>query len=1209
MRGFLPRDPLLVGRLGACLGAIAWLWLGGQGILPLAAVALLLLLATSARVWFLDRRSGHALRMHDVPTYVVIADLVTAGIWMIASATNPRSIAFVIVLAVGAFAMYRLGRAGLIAAMTTYVAARLFMEALRVAIGEPTPTPQLVAEVFVVGIAVLILSATVDSYRAEQTRAENALRRGKTLERLATEIASETEPMALFRTIARSALLLANAHHATIAVRRGDEFYIAAGSGTGERVVGVHAPAATGIVGAVLRTRATVAVDDYAADPMAIPAVREIGVRALIGLPIFLHGEFAAAISVGRLDLRPFDAEDRAALEGLAAHASIALRNARIIEQGRRLEALSRELSGAMPEDVIDRIAQAMQAVFDLEWVVITELKGDLARPLAALGKAAPARGHGWVPLGPMLRSVVAARELVVLRDYANDHGIEPDRPISMLARDVGVHAMMVAPIIVEGEIRATIAVGTTDPYRMFDGIERQELLAFADLGASALRAANERSERERRIGRLSALNVLAWQLAAVHEPFAIAKLAFDAAATLVQRDSFTVARYDDRTNELEFVMEAHGDQAAPGETRLSLGSGPPPRQGPLPLGPPPRQGPLPLGPMSQVVLTGEPFRAPNAVHLPMKSRGQLVGVLACATDAPNVLDDEDVAVLQTLANLVATAFENAGALARMRELYLASVRALAAAVDARDPYTRSHSARVAALSRGIAEEMQLTTDQVRRIQLGALLHDIGKIGVPDAILNNPGALSPDEWVIMRSHSMLGASIVNAVEPLRDLVPIVRMHHERYDGAGYPDQLGGDLVPIEAYVVAAADAFEVIISRRAYKPAQTVEHACAELLRCRGTQFHPAVVDAFLRLIERDRAQGAAQLRRIAGILHEDIEDVPGPGVLLEQFAASAQTHGRQLAILQRLASEISAVLDIDELAERLLRIICDAMGYENGFLLTLDDGGDDLVIRAAVGPSRSYVGSRLPRGQGISWWVVEHGEPQNVADGRVDPRFYGPSEIRSVLCVPLQLGDERIGALGVESPRVAAFGREDEELLTAVSHQVAAAVRVAKLHQAAKTAAATDPLTGLPNRRSFFERLDRELAGRDGRSLSVAMLDANGLKALNDGFGHAAGDEALVRVGSILVAGVREGDLVARIGGDEFAVLFAGAPILTAERIVRRLAERIAHSTLGAGHRLPTIAWGVADASGDATVDELVEAADRAMYRQKQLMRKRTPA
>src|SRR5256712_11973293 len=159
-----------------------------------------------------------------------------------------------------------------------------------------------------------------------------------------------------------------------------------------------------GIVGAVLRTRATVTVDDYATYPTAVPAVRDTGVRALIGVPIFLHGEFAATITVGRLELRPFDADDRAALEGLASHASVALRNARIIEQGRRLETLSRELSGAMPEDVIDRIAEAMQAVFDLEWVFITEVKGGLFRPSAPLGKAAPAAGQGWVPAGAVPR-------------------------------------------------------------------------------------------------------------------------------------------------------------------------------------------------------------------------------------------------------------------------------------------------------------------------------------------------------------------------------------------------------------------------------------------------------------------------------------------------------------------------------------------------------------------------------------------------------------------------------------------------------------------------------------------------------------------------------------------------------------------------------------------------------------------------------------
>src|SRR2546428_14008585 len=122
-----------------------------------------------------------------------------------------------------------------------------------------------------------------------------------------------------------------------------------------------------------------------------------------------------------------------------------------------------------------------------------------------------------------------------------------------MLARDVGVHATMLAPIILDGEIRAALTVGTTDPYRSFDAIERRELLAFADLASTALRAANERRARERRIGRLSALNVLAWQLGAVHDPFEIARLAFGAAATLVARGSLSTARHDERGTRRDF--------------------------------------------------------------------------------------------------------------------------------------------------------------------------------------------------------------------------------------------------------------------------------------------------------------------------------------------------------------------------------------------------------------------------------------------------------------------------------------------------------------------------------------------------------------------------------------------------------------------------------------------------------------------------------
>lgn len=319
---------------------------------------------------------------------------------------------------------------------------------------------------------------------------------------------------------------------------------------------------------------------------------------------------------------------------------------------------------------------------------------------------------------------------------------------------------------------------------------------------------------------------------------------------------------------------------------------------------------------------------------------------------------------------------------------------------------------------------------------------------------------------------------------------------------------------------------------------------------------------------------------------------------------SASGAHARQLAALRRLAIEISALRDIDTLSDRVLRIVREAMGGEDGFLLTLNDEGSELVVRAASGPKERYLGERLPRGRGISWDVIESGKPRNVPDVRRVPSFYGPRRIRSSLFAPLALGDERIGVIGVESARVGAFGREDEELLSAVSHHVAAAIRVAKLHQEAKTAAGTDPLTGLANRRVFFDRLEAEVARarRLETPLAVAIVDVDGLKATNDTYGHRVGDIALQRIASILAQGVRGADLAARYGGDEFALLFPGAAILEAERVMRRLEQRVrddGERTVPGG--LPSIAWGVAALpAGAANADALIDAADKAMYRRK---------
>jgi diguanylate cyclase (GGDEF)-like protein/putative nucleotidyltransferase with HDIG domain len=1197
----LPGDLLLYGRILALVAAVIWVGVGSQIIVPVAALALVILFGTIVYSWTAQTTRGQTFRLTTAPVGLVLADLVLTTLWMVATALDPRSAAFALVLIASVLVQFRLGRRGIAISASAFVLGVVGQQLALTALGAPVDIRAAFRQGIVVSLVLLVVGVVATAYREEQHRAARALRRAQLLEQAATEIAAETGADIVLASIPRQALELVQADHATLNIHRGTDFLIIAGAGLGERVIGAHVPATSGMVGRVVAGRATVVVDDYRKLADAPQAILDLGLRSTIALPVLVQGEIAAVLNVGRTVVRPFDQSERDTLEGFTAHAAIALANARRLELGKRREVLARELATSTTDEVMARLAEEAARAFNAEYVAAVELTPTGgARVVSGLGAAAHLHGLAFERAGPLLTRIAGGRVPMTVRDYATEYvGLEGSKD----AHDAGVHAVIAVPVLVNDAAVAAFMVGTTDPHRRFNEVDRQGLLDLAELAGTALRTVASRRERERRIHRLTALNEIASKTALVHDPQEIATFAHEAARSLVDFDSFYCARYDPERRLFDFLIEADGGTVRQGEYFMPLGS----------------------GPTSQVILSGEPYvvsntadpvqgrgkpygdearRSASAVHVPLKIRGAMVGVVSVQSYREAAFDAEDVAVLQSFGNLIASSFENAEHHARLRDLYLASVKALAAAVDARDPYTRSHSARVAALSRIIAVEMQLAPDDIRRVQLSALLHDIGKIGIPDAILNKPSALTPEEWVIMKTHSMLGASILEAVEPLADLVPIVRSHHERFDGSGYPDGLAGDAVPLAAYIVSAADAYEVIVSKRAYKAAHSVDFAISELRRCSGAQFHPSVVEAFIRVIERDRRDGSAYLSKVGAIEQEDIDDVPGPGSLVERMAERSHAHGRQLAILQRLASEISAVLDLDELASRLLRIVCDSMGYENGFLTTMNDAGE-LTIRAAFGPSTDFVGQTLPAGTGISWWVTQHGRLQNVADVHADTRFVGPADIRSSLVVPLRIGDEIVGVIGIESTRAAAFSAEDETLLTATSHQVAAAVRVARLHQAAKSAAATDSLTSLPNRRSFFEKLTASLSASEesGTPLSVAIIDANGLKQLNDQYGHASGDQALVRIGEILAAGVRLNDVVARIGGDEFGIVFPGAALFAADRVMRRLAEDIASATIASGQQLPTIAWGIAPALVEGTsVDALVDAADRAMYRQKQL-------
>jgi len=190
----------------------------------------------------------------------------------------------------------------------------------------------------------------------------------------------------------------------------------------------------------------------------------------------------------------------------------------------------------------------------------------------------------------------------------------------------------------------------------------------------------------------------------------------------------------------------------------------------------------------------------------------------------------------------------------RLEESSLEAIESLNATVDAKDPYTAGHSARVQGIALAVAKELGLARDRLDAIRFGGLFHDIGKIAVPDSILTKPATLDRDEYEKIKRHPADGAEIVSHFSRLHDAVPIIRHHHERWDGEGYPDRLACDAIPQEACIVGLADAWDAMTTDRPYRLALSVDEAAAEVRRCRGAQFSPTVVDAFFAAFRRQPA-------------------------------------------------------------------------------------------------------------------------------------------------------------------------------------------------------------------------------------------------------------------------------------------------------------------------------------------------------------------
>lgn len=241
-----------------------------------------------------------------------------------------------------------------------------------------------------------------------------------------------------------------------------------------------------------------------------------------------------------------------------------------------------------------------------------------------------------------------------------------------------------------------------------------------------------------------------------------------------------------------------------------------------------------------------------SILAVPLFAKGRIIGVAEVLNKKGNRrFNQDDLEMFSALGNQIAIAIENASLYKELDELFLSSIKAIVEAVDAKDPYTRGHSARVVEYALLIGREIKMDKEDLKDLEIAAILHDVGKIGIPDRILGKPGRLNDEEFAYIKRHPEFGAEIIEPIAKLKRLTSIVLHHHERLDGNGYPTGLKGRQIPLCARIIAVADSFDAITTDRPYRGKRTIQEALAELNLHSGTQFDPRLARVFIKVYEK----------------------------------------------------------------------------------------------------------------------------------------------------------------------------------------------------------------------------------------------------------------------------------------------------------------------------------------------------------------------
>jgi diguanylate cyclase (GGDEF)-like protein len=550
----------------------------------------------------------------------------------------------------------------------------------------------------------------------------------------------------------------------------------------------------------------------------------------------------------------------------------------------------------------------------------------------------------------------------------------------------------------------------------------------------------------------------------------------------------------------------------------------------------------------------------------------------------------------------------------RLSGLHLATIEALALAIDAKDKTSSSHIRRMQSFARAIAEAIGVSPDETQGIATAALLHDIGKLAVPEHILSKPGPLTDEEFQKIHIHPQVGFEIIEHVPFPYPVAPLVLCHHERWDGKGYPLGLRGEDIPLGARVLAVADYFDSLTRDRPYNKSMSLELAVLMLRQEAGKALDPRLVSVFLDLLPT--------LPLALGAADGDVQngaDVQGAIArsrrLLENgersaFENIARAH-QEIYALYEIAQAIGSSLGVGDTMSLIAEKLSALVPFSCCALYLRDDDNDVLRCEFSKGVDADLIRRvSLRSARGLAGWVARNrrslvnGRP--AADLEASEIPMTTTQLRSALACPLVYNDRVVGTLSLYHVEPEFYNDEHRRLLDQISEQMAAAISNSLVFEQTREASLSDPLTGLPNTRFMFTHLGRELARaeRHASQVAILVLDLDDFKRINDTHGHHVGDRALREVARVLRETIRPYDICVRYAGDEFVIVLTDCGTEEAEAKRAELQAAVESIAFEAAPGQPvtvglSIGAAVYPVDGESH-ESLLATADGRMYRDK---------